>query len=76
MIDAEKSDLYGVLAYIALALAPMTRQERADAGRPFIAAHYDPRLRAFLDFVMSQYVKEGVGEPNRAKSGVRHPLTR
>ena len=38
MIDAEKSDLYDVLAYIAFALSPITRQERADASRPFITA--------------------------------------
>src|SRR5580692_7827072 len=55
MIDAEKSDLYDVLAYIAFALSPITRQERADASRPFIAAQYDPKLQAFLDFVLSQY---------------------
>ena len=67
MIDAEKSDLYDVLAYIAFALSPITRQERADASRPFITAQYDPKLQAFLDFVLSQYVKEGVGELDQAK---------
>ena len=30
MIDAEKSDLFDVLAYIAFALAPITRQERVE----------------------------------------------
>ena len=67
MIDAEKSDLFDVLAYIAFALAPITRQERADASRPFITAQYDAKLQAFLDFVLSQYVKEGVGELDQAK---------
>lgn len=67
MIDAENSDLYDVLAYIAFALAPITRQERADASRPFIASHYEPKLQAFLDFVLSQYVKEGVGELDQVK---------
>ncbi len=67
MIDAEKSDLYDVLAYIAFALAPITRQERADASRPFIASHYDPKLQAFLGFVLSQYVQEGIGELDQAK---------
>jgi type I restriction enzyme R subunit len=67
MIDAEKSDLYDVLAYIAFALSPITRQERADASRPFITAQYDPKLQAFLDFVLSQYVSEGVGELDQAK---------
>jgi type I restriction enzyme R subunit len=67
MIDAEKSDLYDVLAYIAFALSPITRQARADASRRFIASHYDPKLQAFLDFVLSQYVREGVGELDQAK---------
>ena len=67
MIDAEKSDLYDVLAYIAFALAPITRQERADASRPFISAQYEPKLRAFLDFVLAQYASEGVGELDQAK---------
>jgi type I restriction enzyme, R subunit len=67
LIDAEKSDLYDVLAYIAFALAPITRQERADASRPFIFAQYNPKLQAFLDFVLSQYISEGVGELDQAK---------
>ena len=67
MIDAEKSDLYDVLAYIAFALSPITRQERADGSRPFIASHYDPKLQAFLNFVLSQYISEGVGELDQAK---------
>jgi type I restriction enzyme, R subunit len=53
LIDAEKSDLYDVLAYIAFALSPLTRQERADASRPLIASHYDAKLQLFLDFVLS-----------------------
>ena len=51
----------------ALWSQPDTRQERADASRPFITAHYDPKLQAFLDFVLSQYVSEGVGELDQAK---------
>ena len=33
MIDAEKSDLFDVLAYIAFALAPITREERVETHR-------------------------------------------
>jgi type I restriction enzyme R subunit len=69
MIDAEKSDLYDVLAYIAFALAPITRQERADASRPFISAQYGPKLQAFLDFVLSQYVRRTRPGPAAASSG-------
>ncbi len=57
----------GAAGYIAFALAPITRQERADASRPFISAQYEPKLRAFLDFVLAQYVSEGVGELDQAK---------
>ena len=67
MIDAEKSDLYDVLAYIAFALSPITRQERADTRRAGILSGYDEKLQAFLDFVLSQYVKEGVGELDQSK---------
>lgn len=67
MIDAEKSDLFDVLAYIAFALAPITRQERVDTRRGRIASDYDDRLAVFLDFVLLQYVKEGVGELDQAK---------
>jgi len=67
MIDAEKSDLFDVLAYVAFALPPMTRQARVEARRSTIDAHCDPKLRTFLDFVLAQYVSEGVGELNPDK---------
>jgi type I restriction enzyme, R subunit len=67
MIDAEKSDLYDVLAYIAFALAPVTRQERVESHKDQIFNHYDDKLQAFLDFVLAQYVKEGVGELDKEK---------
>jgi type I restriction enzyme, R subunit len=67
MIDAEKSDLFDVLVYIAFALAPITREERVNARREQIFSHYDHKLQVFLDFVLFQYVKEGVGELDQAK---------
>lgn len=67
MIDAEKSDLFDVLAYIAFALAPVTREERVETRRDRIFSGYDNKLQLFLDFVLSQYVKEGVGELDQAK---------
>jgi type I restriction enzyme, R subunit len=67
LIDAEKSDLYDVLAYIAFALSPITRQQRADARQAAIFSHYDPKIQTFLAFVLAQYIKEGVGELDDAK---------
>jgi type I restriction enzyme R subunit len=69
MIDAEKSDLYDVLAYIAFALAPITREERVISRRANIFARYDGKLQAFLDFVLSQYIKQGVEELDQDKLG-------
>lgn len=69
MINAEKSDLFDVLAYIAFALAPITREERATTRRAGILARYDSMLQAFLDFVLSQYVTQGVEELDQEKLG-------
>ncbi len=38
-----------------------------ETRREHIFSHYDDKLQAFLDFVLAQYVKEGVGELDRAK---------
>lgn len=68
MIDAERSDLYDVLAYIAFAMAPITREERATSRKSTIFSHYDdPQLQTFIDFVLGEYVKEGVAELDQAK---------
>ena len=68
MVDAEKSDLYDVLAYIAFALAPITREERVNTRKERIYSAYDDeKLRTFLEFVLGEYVKEGVAELDQAK---------
>lgn len=67
MINAEKSDIFDVLAYIAFALSPISRQERVEQHREVIFSEYDDKLQAFLDFVLSQYVQEGVGELDQEK---------
>ena len=67
MIDAEHSDLYDVLAYIAFALAPISRAERVSIHKRRIFTRYDAKQQEFLDFVLAQYVREGVGELAPAK---------
>lgn len=67
VIDAENSDLFDVLAYIAFALRRYTRQERAEKARPEIRARFNDKQQAFLDFVLSQYVREGVDELDQEK---------
>ncbi|CAJ2376173.1 MAG: DEAD/DEAH box helicase family protein [Gammaproteobacteria bacterium] len=63
LVNCEKSDLFDVLAYVAFALKPISRRERADGSREIIRANYDNyQQREFLDFVLGHYTKQGVGE--------------
>ena len=67
IIDAEKSDLFDVLAYVAYALPPLTREERAAKAKVAISTHFNTKQQVFLDFVLSQYVKVGVEELDQEK---------
>jgi type I restriction enzyme, R subunit len=69
MINAEKSDVFDVLAYIAFALAPITRSERVDAHKGEIFTRYNGKLQTFLEFVLAQYVNQGVEELDQEKLG-------
>lgn len=66
-IDAEKSDLFDVLAYIAYETIPITREDRATIGRVVVSSTYDEKLAAFLDYVLGQYVESGVEDLDRDK---------
>ncbi len=67
VIEAENSDLYDVLAYVAFALHPQTREARADQAKVLIHDNYSDKHRAFLEFVLAQYVKQGVDELDQEK---------
>jgi len=67
MIDAEKSDLFDVLAYVAYLLPPLTREERAAKAKVEITTHFNSQQQVFLDFVLSHYVTVGVEELDTAK---------
>jgi len=62
IIDAEKSDLFDVLAHVAYALAPLTREERAQHAKVAINHRFNSKQQAFLDFVLSHYVAVGVDQ--------------
>ena len=62
MIDAQESDLFDVLNYIAHTKHPLKRAERANEHRASILSRHDAKQQAFLDFVLSQYVAEGEAE--------------
>ena len=67
LINAEKSDLFDVLAYIAFALPTITRQERADRSKGNIFREYSDKRQEFIAFVLDHYVAEGVGELDQTK---------
>ena len=67
IIDAEKSDLFDVLAYVAYALPPLTREERAARAKVAISTHFNSKQQAFLDFVLAHYVSVGVDELDQEK---------
>lgn len=67
LIDAEKSDVFDLLEYVAYAIAPITRTERVDGAKSNIFALLNQQQREFLDFVLSKYVESGVGELDEAK---------
>jgi type I restriction enzyme, R subunit len=67
IINAEKSDLFDVLAYVAYALPTMTREERATRAKVRIRTQFNDKQQTFLDFVLAHYVKEGVQELDREK---------
>jgi len=66
-VDAADCDLFDVLAYVAFASAPLTREQRAVAARLATAAEFTDKQRAFVDFVLAQYVKQGVDELDNEK---------
>jgi type I restriction enzyme R subunit len=67
IIDAEKSDLFDVLAYVAYAMPPLTREERAQRAHVVIGQQFNSKQQAFLTFVLAHYVSVGVEELDRDK---------
>ncbi len=59
IVNAEKSDLFDVLAYISFAKAPISRELRVRNARPKIFANLSEKQQEFLDFVLQKYVEQG-----------------
>jgi type I restriction enzyme R subunit len=67
IIDAENSDLFDVLGYVAYALPTLSREERAQKAKVEISTHFNSKQQVFLDFVLSHYVSVGVEELDQEK---------
>ncbi|MBI3902143.1 MAG: DEAD/DEAH box helicase family protein [Nitrosomonadales bacterium] len=67
IIDAENSDLFDVLAHVAFAMQPITREERASVAYREVQERFSDKQQTFLDFVLAHYVQEGVEELEQEK---------
>jgi type I restriction enzyme, R subunit len=67
LIDADNSDLFDVLEYVAYAVKPITREVRVAASQPTIFALLDNKQKEFLAFVLSKYIESGVEELDQEK---------
>ena len=67
LIEAEKSDLFDVLAYVAFAVATQTRTVRANRATVAVHELFNDKQQAFVDFVLLQYVEQGEGELDTEK---------
>jgi type I restriction enzyme R subunit len=67
IIDAEKSDIFDVLAHVAYAMPTLTREERAAKAKTVISSRFNTKQQMFLDFVLSHYISIGVDELDQEK---------
>jgi type I restriction enzyme R subunit len=67
IINAENSDLFDVLGYIAFALQPITRAERIQNTKYDILDGLDEKHREFIEFVLAKYQERGVEELDEEK---------
>ena len=66
LVHGEDSDLYDVLNYIAYHKDLVPRLDRAENAKVQLS-DYNPKQQDFLNFVLDQYVKEGVDELDDSK---------
>lgn len=67
IIDAEKSDLFDVLEFIAYSIKPITRETRVASAQKNIFALLESNQKEFLEFVLSKYIQTGVEELDQEK---------
>lgn len=67
VVDAEKSDLFDVLRYIAFAFEPISRAERIQKTKYDILEDLDSNHREFIEFVLAKYQDQGVEELDEEK---------
>jgi type I restriction enzyme R subunit len=67
IIDAEKSDLFDVLEFIAYSAKPVTREARVAHAQRNIFTGLDNNQKDFIEFVLNKYIETGVEELEQEK---------
>ena len=67
LIEAENSDLFDVLEYVAYNVTPISRLARVENAMSSLNNTLDTQHTEFLDFVLSKYIETGVDELDQEK---------
>ncbi len=62
LVNAEDSDLFDVLEFVAYNVSPITREERVAKAQSRIFTPLNNKQKEFLEFVLSKYIESGVEE--------------
>ena len=60
---------FSMVTALAIAMAALVGFGEVEKRKTDIFSHYDGKLKAFLDFVLDQYVSQGVEELDQEKLG-------
>lgn len=67
LINAENSDLFDVLEFIAFNESPITRELRVKTAKDDIFRNLDEKHKEFIEFVLSKYIESGFEELDQSK---------
>ena len=67
IIDAENSDIFDVLEYIAFEIPPISREARVASAQKNIFTKLDKDQKEFLEFVLTKYIATGMEELDQDK---------
>ena len=62
LIDAPKSDIFDVLAYVRFTLDPLSRSERVEGAKATGLVGYEAEMRKFLSYILQAYELQGIDE--------------
>jgi type I restriction enzyme R subunit len=62
LIDAPKSDIFDVLAYVRFTLEPLSRAERVEGAKTTGLDGHQTEMREFLSYILQAYELQGIDE--------------